>query len=357
MIRSEELIDKLIADLHFHNYLFVNEGDNIFTDRSQHISNIENVLVSLGLDDKINAHTDIFHGGNVAAQRTIDHINNYIDDVYIDYFFRTYKFHPIKIPKGFCYEQITSKGIIHPDKDTEVILNLNDIYDRCTFVGVIYRLFGLKESKLLELFPNNHIIIENEYPYGNELQLYIEKNYKLNSKFKPTFRANEIVMFNQFYKKHKYDFDYDGFTPVWIRNYCQKTMDYIQIKDNHIFGEYCIEDILMLYVLLIDKFVLSEEKLTTFLSAHLDIESDNSILNEFRKFENSHTDYKDIEQFIQSKDLYLRFTSRERSRAFKFERKDDLFESIQLFEQNPIQSLVYNNPLVLPYLYNSLNLY
>lgn len=370
MIRSEELIDKLVADLHFHNYLFVNEGDNVLTDRSQHISNIENVLESLGLDDKINAHTDIFHGGNMAAQRTIDHINNYIDDVYIDYFFRTYKFHPIKMPKGFCYEQITSKGIIHPNKDTEVILNLNDIYDRCTFVGVIYRLFGLRESKLLELFPNNHfinglqlkctkcnIIIENEYPYGNELQLYIEKNYKLNSKFKPTFRANEIVMFNQFYKKHKYDFDYDGLTQVWIRNYCQKTMDYIRIKDNHIFGEYCIEDILMLYVLLIDKFVLSEEKLTTFLSAHLDIESNNSILNEFRKFENSHTDYKDIEQFIQSKDLYLRFTSRERSRAFKFERKDDLFESIQLFEQNPILSLVYNNPLVLPYLYNSLKLY
>lgn len=42
MIRSQELIDKLVADLHFHNYLFVNEGDNIFTDRNETISNVKN---------------------------------------------------------------------------------------------------------------------------------------------------------------------------------------------------------------------------------------------------------------------------------------------------------------------------
>lgn len=51
MIRSQELIDKLVADLHFHNYLFVNEGDNIFTDRNETISNVENAIKSLGLSD------------------------------------------------------------------------------------------------------------------------------------------------------------------------------------------------------------------------------------------------------------------------------------------------------------------
>lgn len=367
MIRSGELIDKLVADLHFHNYLFVNEGDNIFTDRNEFISNIENVLISMGLNNNINAHTDFFHGGNVIAQSTIDYIYNYIDDVYIDYFFRTHNFHAIKIPNGFCYEQITPIGIIHPDEDIEVVLNLNNIYDRCTFVGVIFRLFGLKESKLCKLFQNNHfingfrlknakygIVIENEYPYGNELKLYIEQNYKLKSKFKPTLKANEIVSFNRFYEENKYNFDYDQ---VWIRNYWQKIRDYILIRDSHIFGEYCIEDILILYVLLIDKLTLSEEKLTTFLASHLDVKRENSILNEFKKFENSHTDYKEIEPFIHPKDLYLRFASRKRSRAFKFEIQDDLFESIQLFKQKPIQSLVYNNPFVLPYLYNYLKLY
>ena len=203
----------------------------------------------------------------------------------------------------------------------------------------------------------SYFVIENEYPYGDELQLYIDKNYKLNSKFKPSLRAKEIVLFNQFYDKNKYSFRYEGLTQLWIDNYWQKIRDYILIKDDHFFGEYCIEDVLMLYVLLIDKLVLSEEKLTTFLSAHLDVKRDNSILNEFRKFENKHTDYKEIEPFINLKDLYLRFTSRERSRAFKFERQDDLFESIQLFEQKPIRSLFYNNPLQLPYLYNSLKLF
>lgn len=370
MIRDEKLIDKLVADLHFHNYLFVNEGDNIFTDRNESISKVENILTSIGLNDKLNPHTDFFHGGNVIAQKTIDHIYDYIDDVYIDYFFRSQNFHAIKVPKGFCYEQITSTGIIHPDKDTEVILDLNNIYDRCTFVEMIFRLFGLRELEQDESFQDNHFlsglqltntksyfVIENEYPYGDELQLYIDKNYKLNSKFKPSLRAKEIVLFNQFYDKNKYSFRYEGLTQLWIDNYWQKIRDYILIKDDHFFGEYCIEDVLMLYVLLIDKLVLSEEKLTTFLSAHLDVKRDNSILNEFRKFENKHTDYKEIEPFINLKDLYLRFTSRERSRAFKFERQDDLFESIQLFEQKPIRSLFYNNPLQLPYLYNSLKLF
>lgn len=370
MIRNDKLIDKLVADLHFHNYLFVDEGDNIYTDHNKSISNVEKFLTSIGLNTQLNPHTDFFHGGNVISQRSIDHIYDYIDDVYIDYFFRLHNFHTIKIPKGFCYEQITSTGIIYPDKDTEVVLDLNNIYDRCTFVDVISRLFGLRELGQYESFQNNHFLnglqmsktkscfaIKNEYPYGDELQLYIEKYYKLNSKFKPSLRAKEIILFNQFYDKNKYDFQYEGLTPSLWNNYWQKIEDYINIKDNHFFGEYCIEDILMLYVLLIDKFVLSEEKLTTFLSAHLDVGREDSILNEFRRFENKHIDYKEIEPFIHSKDLYLRFASRKRSRAFKFERQDRMFESIQLFEQKPIRSLFYNNPIQLPYLYNSLNLY
>ena len=68
-------------------------------------------------------------------------------------------------------------------------------------------------------------------------------------------------------------------------------------------------------------------------------------------------DYKEIEPFIHSKDLYLRFTSRKNSRAFKFTPHDRIYENIQLFDQKPIRSLVYNNPQQLPYLYNSLNLF
>lgn len=370
MIRSQELIDKLVADLHFHNYLFVDVGDNIFTDHNEFISNVEDFLTSIGLDNKINAHTDFYHGGNVVSQRRIEHIYNYIDDVYIDYFFRTHKFHKIEIPKGFCYEQITPKGIIHPDENTEVILNLNDIYDRCTFVRMIYRLFGFRDSKLHELFPHNRFIngfsfncvnfcqiLQNEYPYGNELQLYIENQYKLNSRFNPTFRANEIVLFNQFCGECSTRLKYEGLTMKCVEEYSRKKIDYKHIRDRHIFGEYCIEDILIIYSLLINKFILSEENLSTYLGTIIDINRKKSFFNDFREFENKHTNYKEIEPFIQMKDLYLRFTSRKRSRAFKFKYQDELFESIQLFDQNPIRSLIYSNPIELPYLYNTLNLY
>lgn len=65
MIRDSKLIDKLIADLHFHNYLFVVEGDNIFTDKDENIETMQAIIKSLGLDCKLNAHTDFYHGGNV----------------------------------------------------------------------------------------------------------------------------------------------------------------------------------------------------------------------------------------------------------------------------------------------------
>lgn len=370
MIRSQELIDKLVADLHFHNYLFVNEGDNIFTDRNETISNFENAIKSLGLSDKLDAHIDFFHGGNVVVSSTIDHIYDYIDDVYVDYFFRTHNFRPIIIPAGFCEERVTPQGLSCPNKNKEVILNLNSVYDRCSFVSFIFKSFGQNETKLSNLFPNNHFlggfqlnckrrcfIIESEFPYGNELQTYINRKYQLNSKFKPTLRANEIATFGLFCKENRFNFDYDGLSFNWLYNYCKKAADYKKIKDCHIFGEYSIEDLLMLYALLVDKFILSEEKLTTYLAINLEMLKENSILNDFKTFENKHTDYKEIEPFIHSKDLYLRFTSRKNSRAFKFTPHDRIYENIQLFDQKTIRSLVYNNPQQLPYLYNSLNLY
>ena len=62
MIRDSKLIDKLIADLHFHNYLFVVEGDNIFSDRDENIEKVQSLIKMFGLDDKLNAHTDFYHG-------------------------------------------------------------------------------------------------------------------------------------------------------------------------------------------------------------------------------------------------------------------------------------------------------
>ena len=125
MIRSKDLTDKLIADLHFHNYLNVNVGDDFFTNVNRGIDQTKYILADIGLADKIDAETDFFHGGNVLTAENTDYINTYLDDVFIDYFFRTFKFKEIVFPKGLCYEQITPDGIIHPQED--ITLNLNNL--------------------------------------------------------------------------------------------------------------------------------------------------------------------------------------------------------------------------------------
>ena len=75
MIRDSALIDKLIADLHFHNFLNVVEGDNFFTSVDHTIENLQSVLNAIGLDNKLNAHKDFYHGGNVQTTEKSDYIN------------------------------------------------------------------------------------------------------------------------------------------------------------------------------------------------------------------------------------------------------------------------------------------
>ena len=107
MIRSEELVDELVATLHFHNYLQM-ESSNIF-------------------------------GGGPLNVVTNDHrkesIQNYIDDLVIDLFFRTHNFKPIIIPKDLKIQRITKDGIINTDGDFE--LSLNSPYDRYTFLDCL----------------------------------------------------------------------------------------------------------------------------------------------------------------------------------------------------------------------------
>ena len=139
MIRSEELFDKLIADLHFHNYIgFV--GDDI-------MGNNRNCAIS-----------------NKKKQVLID----YIDDVYIDYFFRTYSFKPIIIPKGFDCVRYTNIGE-DVNINAEITLCLNEIYDRYTFVDFIFRNFFYHSYFMEQQFPKNaflHSLSMNETCYG-----------------------------------------------------------------------------------------------------------------------------------------------------------------------------------------------
>lgn len=369
MIRSQEIIDKLIADLHFHNYLNV-VSDNIFTNKDESVLQIENCISKIGLSEKLDANTDFYHGGSVANSSQIDYIYQYIDDVFIDYFFRTYKFKEIIFPKGLCYEQITHDGIIHPNND--VVINLNDLCDRCTFTNNISQLFGIHNCQS-KIFPKNTFIkqfdidydeifglhsccniLENKIPFWKDFDEYLESTYLGDNTIKPQFRGAEIINYSNFLYNESISKKCNRHRPYigWISSFYQ---DFSRIKDSHFLGEYSVEDILFIYALLVDKFALHKRAFLLSICHCPEHKIDNKILVDFSEFENQTQDYHVIEPYICSEDLFLRFSSHTRSNAFKFCDINKALCSIQLFNKEAILLLRYGNTMPLPYLYNKLN--
>ncbi len=350
MIRNDELLNKLIADLHFHNYIN-------FVD-----------------DNTVNSKGDITIT-NLKKQVIL----NYIDDVYIDYFFRKHVFKPIIVPKGFIPEKYTDKGKVRID--SELSLCLNNIYDRYTFIDFIFLNFGLNSDFIKQCFyPNTffHNLCVDEKRHGatglcNYITSYVrgcEYDTFLNSDDYKTFRiidkhmqkdfaiearAALLMKFNKYRNENLYKFKFDGFSNIGINTICNIHRDYIKIKDSHLFGDYTIEEILLIYSLLVEKFKFYEDKISTFVSMFVDPEViKNNIVGQFNKFESTNIDYKIIEPYIFIEDLYLRFTNPNKSKAFKIKAIDNIFLEIQLFNRKSIKSVYSNNSLPLPYLYNSL---
>lgn len=369
MIRSSELVDKLVADLHFHKFFYVEEGDNMFTDRNEVLSHMESFISSLGLAKDLNVHTDFFHGGSVVNSSKIDHIYQYIDDVFIDYFFRTYNFKEIIFPKGFCYEQITPKGIVHPEG--EIVIHLNNLYDRCTFVNNIWRLFGL-DNYLFTVFPKNGFIKQfyldrkffglhtecgvllNEIPFNKDFDEYLDRYYTGKSYINPLFRGIEIFKYARFlYEECEHSiYNCHPSYQLKIHNF---SYGFSQIRENHLFGEYTIEDILFIYALLTDKFILTEDAFLLSICHCLGKKIENDILAAFIGYEALTQDYHMIEPYICSKDLYLRFASHTKSKAFNFSNMNDAVDYVQLFQQEPVPLIRIGNTMPLPYLYEKLN--
>lgn len=371
MIRSQELLDKLVADLHFHHYLFVYEGDHLFSDRSSYLEQIEDTLKILVPNSQLNVHTDFFHGGKVVTDSQIDYIYQFIDDVYIDYFFRTYSFFPIVFPKGLCYEQITEENIIHPD--TEIKLNLNNLYDRCTFVNNIGRLLGCDET-LLKWFPNNNFIkkfflnkknyglngycrvLKSQLPFSKDFDDYLSVFHPGRAVINPQSRGKELLQYLNFLS-NKSSYSIDEVSLPSDLAVTEFYLSFLKIKDSHIFGEYTIEEILIIYAILIDKLELNEDSFLLSLCFCIQRKSkiDNRILTAFIDFEKSNQNYRLIEPYICSEDLYLRFASRSKSKAFKYVPINDTTVQITLFNKDSINLPYSGNSMPLPYLYHKLN--
>ena len=352
MIRSEELLNKLVADLHFHNYIGFTGDDIMDSNR--------NVAVT-----------------NKKRQVILD----YIDDVYIDYFFRTHSFKPINVPKGFIEKRYTKNGKIKVD--TGLSLCLNDIYDRYTFVEFIFQNFCLHSDLMNQIFPQNTFIqnlsvdtrwhaassecnrivtsdlmqyiyntfIESDdYKTFKVIDRHMQKDYGLHAS------ASLLMKFNKYHHENWHKYEFDGFTNIGVNIISNIHRDFIKMKDSHLFGDYTIEEILLIYSLLVEKFKLEEDNISTFVPMFVDPESiQSNIIGQFNKFESTNIDYGIIEPYIVMNDLYLRFTSRTKSKAFTIKPIDDMFVGIQLFDHETIKSVYNNNSLPLPYLYDRLN--
>lgn len=342
MIRSEELIDKLVATLHFHGYFH---------------------LMS----------SDIYGNGPlnlVANESQKKHIQNYIDDLFIDYFFRTFQFKLIVIPKDCNVRQYTKDGI--KDVIGGLELNLNNPFDRYTFVNCISD--SLCNGYLNNLFPTNRFINDiwnkpQKYgpiweanslilkpPYGYELEQYLNYLYDFkHSKYNPQYRANDIVNFSKLYQRELYRYCNEELTEYGQQIICDRQKDYKAIKNMNLFGEYSIEDILFIYCLLVDKFKLEEENVLKNIALFAnDSEYKKSFMNEFQKFEVEHNNEDCIEPFVRDRDLFLRFTSPSKSKAVKFIYPSPEIVEFKFFNEEPIKTIRMGNTLPLPFLYKEL---
>jgi len=343
MIRSEELLDKLIADLHFHNYLEI-----------------------MG-SDIMNQNHNV-----VATKPKLEVIINYIDDVFIDYFFRSQCFKIIVIPRSFYSKRYSKDGLISVNEDIE--LDLSNVYDRYTFVHIINLLFSTYSSPIPEISKNNSFFNAfnreerifapycrcftpiMEMPNTHIFEQYLDFMYGYcHSLFNPQYRAKSVREFGLYFKENWLKFTI-GETSYGQEVLNNRFNDYRIIKKNKIFGDYTIEDLLLLYSILVEKMQLQDDNLLSFISLFVETsENANSLIYQFDKFEKEHTDYHEIEPFIKSNDLYLRFTSPERSKAFKFSPINNEILEIQQFNYNPIRSIYSDNSLPLPYFYNSID--
>lgn len=344
MIRSEELIDGLVATLHFHNYLQMGSA-NIFG------------------GDPLNV---------VANDHKKKNIQDYIDDLFIDYFFRTHDFKPIYIPKEWNVSRYTKEGIKSSNGGIE--LNLNNPFDRYTFVGFVSNWILSRRGNLRKMFPHNHfftdiLIISKNYgpiwespdihfclPYGDEFEQYLNILYGMkHSKYDPLFRAADIIEYSRLYHSEVHQFCYNGLTNYGLQNMSKRQHDYKEIKNIDLFGEYTLEDILMIYCLLVYKLKMTEYNLLTFIGLFVhEGQHRESFINTFREFENQTTNTECIKPFVRDRDLFLRFTSPTRSKAVKFNYIGNGLAEIQFFKDEPIQTVCRNNSLPLPYLYNEL---
>ena len=199
------------------------------------------------------------------------------------------------------------------------------------------------------------VLINDKPIYNKPLDSFLSRYYSGFSLQRSCYRGKTIKEFVNFlYANNNYEY-YNNVSDSYLFSLYKFEEGFRKIKDSNIFGEYKLKDLLLIYSLLIDKFLLDEDSFLLTLCHCYKMELlENQILNDFIHFEETHSSSKSIEPFIKSKDMYLRFASHTKSKAFSFEPINKVLSRVNLFDKYSVTLLRHSNTMPLPYLYTTI---
>lgn len=292
-------------------------------------------------------------------------INQYIDDLSIDLFFRLAPLKRIKITKDtvdYIGKHYTANGIEDINSDLE--LNLSNPLDRYTFLSIITHPNFLKNK-----FPHNRFVqnlMLGDRRYGaTGVSFNINNGFVVHPYLDAFFEETRLINYDlcrapMFYglrdfmmsweMEHKYDiYVYKGFM--------ESMNDYPMIKDDFIFPDVTLEYALAIYIILVEKLNLKEDSIGSIFAFGLD-EKPGNFTHPFQLFHNFELRLEKLfrKEEIVNEDIFLRFVNPETSKAFNvdFHNPRYGYVTIQLFKEKPITDVLIFNTLALPYLYHRL---
>lgn len=289
-----------------------------------------------------------------------ERLNDYIDDLSIDLFFRLASFKPIILKNSDGLRRFTPFGF--EDVIGESVLNLNSRYDRYTFLHLLIHTNFLKNK-----FKNNSFIMNLSYGIkhfsatGVSPLLTIGGIYDNSylDAYKSEYK-NVDVSNNRsamLYGLGNFTFNAPGVLGDIRGHFANLTSDYLRIKDYEVFPGVTLEYALSIYVILVEKVKLKDNNISTILALGL-YNSGFDITHPLQLFHNFELKLDRLfrKTEIDVKDVYLRFVKAETSKAFNiaYNKPHQNFVNIQLFRESPISDVFMYNTLPLPYLQNNL---
>lgn len=302
------------------------------------------------------SHYINYDSDEVLTDSQAERINEYIDDLSIDLFFRLAPIKPIQITPQQHGFRFTPYGVQKIDK--EYTLNLRSPYDRYTFLSILthpdffdksqnnnflcclfvkMKKFGASgiSSIFTHLFPNPYVDAFSRKPniFGPDHN-----------------RAAMLYGLKEFIR--------DASMGLNLNPYFLDFMsDYASIKNQEVFPEITLEYALSLYVILVEKLKLSESNISPIVAYGLE-DSKLDPTSPLTLFHNFELRLKNLfrKEEIEINDLFLRFVNSESSKAFSFtyDTPDRDYVNIQLFQEQSVHSVRLYNTLPLPYLHDKL---